>query len=339
MSVEQLKDGRWLCRYPKGKDSDRPTTSKKYFGRGPEAEQAALEYNASMGLGIRKTRQSPTFTELANEYLTAKKHSLTNLGFEKICNRVGNTIIPFFGDVQAHNINYHLLDKFVAKRRKKVKSTTVYNDLSSVRTILRWSARRRLIASNPMSGYEMPKKDDARLQPPTMAEINAIVECASPHIQRAVLLSYYTGLRPGRSELFCLKWDNVDFVNRTLMVVSAAKGGLPVRMVPLGKTILNHLESWHEKDSKDNIRFIVNYRGRQVESIKTGWNAAKKRAKITRRLRLYDLRHAAITTLLERGADLKSVSEIAGHASPDITMKVYQHVSSKLKRAAIDLLD
>ncbi len=54
---------------------------------------------------------------------------------------------------------------------------------------------------------------------------------------------------------------------------------------------------------------------------------------------MYDLRHAFATHLLENGADLKSVSEILGHASPDMTMRVYQHVSSDLKRKAVDLLD
>ena len=71
---------------------------------------------------------------------------------------------------------------------------------------------------------------------------------------------------------------------------------------------------------------------------KIGWQAAKRRAGITRRLRLYDLRHAAATKMLARGADLKTVARILGHKSPVTTMTVYQHVSDEQTRAAIDKL-
>lgn len=53
---------------------------------------------------------------------------------------------------------------------------------------------------------------------------------------------------------------------------------------------------------------------------------------------MYDLRHACATNMLAGGASLKAVSEILGHASPDMTMQVYQHVSNDLRRQAVDLL-
>ena len=71
MSVHQLKDGRWIVRHGIGADPERPTTNKKYFGRGPEAQQAAWEFNLSLGLGKKITRTSPSFVELCNDYLHA----------------------------------------------------------------------------------------------------------------------------------------------------------------------------------------------------------------------------------------------------------------------------
>ena len=52
-------------------------------------------------------------------------------------------------------------------------------------------------------------------------------------------------------------------------------------------------------------------------------------------MRLYDLRHAGITLALEDGADLKAVSEIAGHSRPDTTMRSYQHVTKDQHRDAV----
>jgi integrase len=158
-------------------------------------------------------------------------------------------------------------------------------------------------------------------------------------LKTGVHYSYHTGLRPGKEELLRLTWDSVDFINKTLTVLSADKGGLPIRIVPLNSVILDHFGRWYDQDIKAKTRYIVHYKGKQIERIKKGWAAAKKRARITRRLRLYDLRHAFITVLLEGGADLKSVSEIVGHASPDMTMRVYQHVSTDLKRKAVQILE
>ncbi len=339
MSVHQLKDGRWVCRYPKGKDKSRPNSSTKYFGRDDDAEKAAWAFNSSIGLGTRKTASSPTFTELSNAYIDARKTSMAASTFENVVVKLEKTILPEIGSTMAHNITPARLDQYVQARAETVKRTTIHRELSDIRAIIRWSVKRELIASNPMASFEMPKRDDVRILPPTKAEFDAILACAVPHMKRAMLISYHTGLRPGKEELLRLTWESVDFINKTLTVLSADKGGIPVRMVPLNKTILVNLTRWYEEDREKGIKYIVHYNGRKIDRLKKAWASAKRRARVTRRLRMYDIRHAFITALLEKGADLRSVSEIVGHASPDMTMKVYQHVSTDLKRRAVDLLE
>ena len=83
---------------------------------------------------------------------------------------------------------------------------------------------------------------------------------------------------------------------------------------------------------------IINYRGKPIKRIIKAFNSAKKKAGITRRLRPYDFRHAAISMMLNSGADLKSASAIAGHTRTETTTKIYQHINMSLKRDAIDLL-
>ena len=339
MSVEQHRDGRWICRHPKGKDPERPRATARYFGRGDEGELAAHRFNEQLGLGTRRTETSPTFVELVNFYMAAQKVSMSSSGWENMAIVMRGVILPEIGGLMVHHITPPRLDTYVANRAKAVKRTTIHRELSYLRAVLRWAVHRRLIASNPMAGFKMPRRDDAIISPPTQPEFDAILACAAPHMKRAMLISRYTGLRPGKEELLCLTWDAVDFHNKTLLVISADKGGLPSRMVPLNKKILYWLEQWYDEDQETEARYLVHYNGGPIGSLKTAWKMAKKRARVTRRLRMYDLRHAFVTTLLERGADLKSVSEIVGHSSPDMTARVYQHVSSKLKRSAVDLLD
>ena len=339
MSVHQLKDGRWLCRYPVGKDPDRPRSTTKYFGRGADGEKAANEFNAVLGLGINRTVQrSPQFVELVNAYFAAKESTIAKSSFENLRIKMEGIILPELGAIQVHNITPEKLDQYVSKRSQSVKLTTIHRELSDIRAVIRWAVSRHIIAANPMEWFSLPKRDDAKIQPPTRAEFDAILACAVSHLKRAMLISYHTGLRPGKEELLCLTWDAVDFIGKTLMVISAVKGGLPVRMVPLNETILNHFQEWYGEDEKKGIRYLVHYNGVKIDRLSKAWNAAKRRARVLRRIRMYDIRHACITDMLEAGADLKSVSEIAGHASPDMTMRVYQHVSSKLKRTAVDFL-
>lgn len=338
MSVHQLKDGRWICHYEKGKDLDRPESTRRYFGRGLEAERNAREFDLALHYKPEKT-YSPLFIELANEYLEDRRMSMSRVGWDLAVEKLRRTILPLIGHEMAHSLTPQAITQYASTRATDgVKRTTIHREISDIRAILRWAEKRKIIAANPMAGYEMPKRDDAHLSPPTDAEFQAILKVAAPHLQRAMLIAYFTGLRPGREEMLCLRWDAVDFIGRTMMVVSAQKGGMPSRMVPLTDDLYGHLCRWYEADEKTGICYIIHHNGKKIDSLKTAWKAAKKRARVLRRLRLYDIRHAFATNLLASGANLKAVSEILGHASPDMTMKIYQHVSGDLRRAAVDML-
>jgi len=338
LSVSCLKDGRWVVQHEPGRDPERPASRKRYFGRGAAAEAEARAWNDQIHRKEKRS-SSPRFVEICNAFLEAKQHTLAATTMARLLVRLRGTILPEIGQLMAGEITPAWLDRYAAARVVDgVKRTTIHREIADIRSILRWGERRRMIASNPMAGFEMPRRDDARISPPSEAEFKVILACAVPHLQRAMLISWYTGLRPGIEELLSLRWDAVDMVGGVLMVVSAQKGGLPRRMVPLHGDLIAHLQRWYREDESAGHGYLVHYQGRRVDSLKTAWKNAKKRAKVTRRLRLYDIRHAFATQLLAAGANLKAVSEIMGHASPDMTMKIYQHVADDLRRQAIDLL-
>ncbi len=70
--------------------------------------------------------------------------------------------------------------------------------------------------------------------------------------------------------------------------------------------------------------------------LRTSFRAALKAAKITRRVRPYDLRHGFATAGLEAGLDAKDVSELMGHSSTRTTQDVYQHVRPERRREAAE---
>ncbi len=340
MGVYQLKDGRWIVQY---KENDK--TRREYFGRGPEAEKRARQRQDSLGLRsyTKRTPQpkTPLFEALAQAYIDRKYIDLPEESFTAMFHKIKSVILPELGHLPITQITAHRLDQYVGRRLKAGrKKTTIHRELSDIQAILNWSVRQGYIMANPVAGYEKPARDDEIIQPVTPAEARKIIKNAPPHLARALYISYYTGLRPGRRELLSLTWERVDFDGNTILVISAKKGGLKYRTVPLHRRLREMLEKWKKEDLARNPvpENIIHWRGQAIKSIKKSFNNAKKHAGIKRKLTPYAFRHAFISAILAKGGDLKSTSEIAGHSRPDTTQRIYQHTNTKLHRASINKL-
>jgi integrase len=348
MSVTQKTDGRWaVVFYENGRQR------WKYFGRGIEAEAAARQFDAELkksgSIGPYKKRSavfSPRLDELAEAYLESKNATLPRASQRNLIYKLSSVILPALGHIQAMRISDRALDRYIQDRLIKVKKTTVHRELSDIQAILNWAVRRKLISFNPVAGFQKPPRDDEIIPPPTPAEIQKIIRHSAEHLKRAVYISYFTGLRPGESELYQLKWQDVDFDGRTIFIRSAQKGGPRARSVPIHEKFYEKLRQWYKADRlsarnviiKSQGGYIIHYRGKPVASVKKAFAAAKRRAGITRRIRLYDLRHAFATAMLAAGGDLKSTSELLGHSRPDTTVKIYQHSNLTLHRSNVNKL-
>jgi len=338
MSVHQLKDGRWIVAYRSGKKYLR-----EYFGRGLEAEKKARERNEQLNLneyhrsGEPDKPLSPYFVTLANAYFTARAIHMQQSTKNALKYKLDAVILPALGAIQAVNITHDRIDKYVQSRLSEGKSkSTVHRDLSDIMAILNWSVKRGYLLRNPLAGYEKPKRDDEIIIPPSQEEAQKIMAHAADHLVRALSICYYTGLRPGASELFGIKWSDIGWDNRTILIRSAKKGGIRSRIVPLHETFLDQLKKWHLLDGHENE--IIQYHGQPVASLKKSFASAKRRAGITRRLPLYSFRHAFASMVLANSADLKATSEILGHSRPDTTLRIYQHTNQGMHRAVVDLL-
>jgi integrase len=254
--------------------------------------------------------------------------------------KLNGVILPAFGNLQAIQISPERIDKYVNDRLTTVKRTTVHRELTDISAILNWAAERQYISHNPIANYRKPSRDDEVIQPPTQEEIAALMAVARPWLVRALALSYYTGIRPGRVELLRRRWSDVNWTAQTIFVESARKGGLKTRQIHIHEDLFSLLKAWFSADKSLKVMpwAIIHYKSQPIGSLKRSWSTAKRKAGITRRLRPYDLRHAFATYALSQSADLKSVSEILGHSRPDTTIRVYQHSSAELQRAAVQKL-
>jgi integrase/recombinase XerD len=147
---------------------------------------------------------------------------------------------------------------------------------------------------------------------------------------KAVLETMYaTGMRV--SEVVALRMDGV---NRDIGFVRCIGKGNKERVVPLGKKAIAAIQRYCEVSrpallgSRQSAMLFVSRVGGSI-SRQSLWKIIKKYARqagITKHIKPHALRHSFATHLLERGADLRSVQEMLGHANI-ATTQIYTHIN------------
>lgn len=331
MSVCTRKDGQIFVQWSEGGKKQR-----KYFGKGLKAMSEAVRFNEKITSPAPRKQHGPQFTELVNAYLEAKVSSMSKVSMDNLIWKMQSIILPELGDRLAMSINHNVLDSYVAKRAAQVKMTTIHRELCDVRAVLNFAVRRQLIPHSPMAGYEMPKRDDTTILPASQEEIEAIIAHSPEHLRRAMLLSFFCGLRPGAVELLSIRYNQVNWSARSITIISARKGGSLRREIPIHEGL--PLRQWFEADGSDPERHIITWHGKPVQKVARAFTRAKKAAGVGgRKIPMYALRHSFVSTLLHLGVDLRTIADMSGHDVRTM-LKHYAHSMSSARRDAIDQL-
>ena len=237
--------------------------------------------------------------------------------------------------------------------RKQLGRASVQLRFSGLRTFYRFLLRDGLVRELPIRGLQMPKREKRlpRFLPEggMVALLRAPVEALErerrsakdgnavdpvPFLRDAAVLElvYSAGLRV--SEVCGLRVGDVDLVERTLRVRGKGK---KERVIPFGRPALAGLEAYwssagHSRGPESAV-FLAPGGGpvgpRDVQRRLKRHLAA---AGLDPELTPHKLRHSFATHLLDRGADLRAVQELLGHARLQTT-EVYTHVTAeRLKR-------
>lgn len=213
--------------------------------------------------------------------------------------------------------------------KSKLKPATVNREVALLAVMLNKAVRWKFLAKNPAADVEAYAEDEARERYLTRAEILRLLQQAkrsfSPLLRPVVYLALQTGLR--KSELFGLRWTDVDFEHQQLLVTNT-KTGVP-RRVPLSRrarwlfgklAARNPLATWvFESEAKDGQRA-------PVADVKKAWRTALIRAKI-RDFRFHDLRHTFASHFAMKGGNIYALAKLMGHSNPKMTIDRYAHLS------------
>lgn len=256
--------------------------------------------------------------------------------------------IGFEGDISALAVDRGTIRRFLAmvrrdafamgRARKNANSDrTIARKLSSLRAFYRFLNRRGLLDVDPAALLQLPRV--ARSLPLFAEEgwvhrMMALPDTSQPRglRDRAVLeLFYGTGIRLEELRGLCRK----DLDLRSGLLRVRGKGDKE-RSLPLQGEAKRWLERWlaTQDSAKGSDCVFPGRDGEQALSRRTIQRIVERylgQVASLARVSPHVLRHSFATHLLDRGADLRSIQEMLGHASLTST-QVYTHVTTEKLR-------
>jgi len=232
------------------------------------------------------------------------------------------------------DVDHLLIRGFLARlHRQGLKKSSAARKLATLRTFFRYLCRQGILSSNPARPILSPRLE--RLIPAHLeeAQVARLVEVegegAAAIRARALLeLLYATGIRC--SELVGLDLPEVDFEARFVRVLGK---GRKERVVPFGEPARRALGDYLPVRSRARPRtdaLFVNARGGRLtdRSVRLIVERRVRQLALSQRVSPHGLRHSFATHLLERGADLRAIQELLGHARLSTTQR-YTHVDAR----------
>ena len=295
------------------------------------------------------------FGIVCDEWLEYKKMRIKESTYANYKFKITNYLKKDFGDRNLKEIVNTNLNRYIEELQFKLSSKTVKDIMTVLKAILKYAEIK----------YDINFKISLISTP---AQITNEVEVFSDKDRKkmekyciqskeirdlGVLISLYTGLRIG--EVCALKWSDIDFekkyikVNHTLQRVYVNKRETKVlydrpktkksiRKIPMAKILYEKLKEISK--NYDNEAFVLTgSTKRYYEPLGYRYIYRKilKKCDIEYK-RYHQLRHTFATRCIKVGMDVKSLSEVLGHANVSITLNIYVHSSFETKNKFINKL-
>jgi integrase len=305
------------------------------------------------------------YREWLSEWLTEYQQFAKEATFATYSMAVINHIIPTLGDYSLADLGEKTIQEAAlywlqagrCDGRGGLSHKSVRDLLAIIKTSIKMAQKRLGITPVPIE-VRLPQSIRLReIEVFSPSELLRLVNALKEHPSSknaGILLALYTGLRIG--ELCALQWKDVDFergslfVSKTIqriyaktvdgktmakLVISSPKTRSSLREIPLASALLPTLQEFRDHEEC----YLITKRRAFLEprSYRSYYGRFLKRAGIAHSS-FHKLRHTFATQLIENGADVKTVSELLGHASVNTTLNLYVHPQLEQKRKCIEML-
>ena len=350
-NIYKRKDGRWEGRYNYTIDDNGKRHYKAVYAR---------SYNEVRDkLSVLKTPKKSansyckmTVKELFSEWLQAVKLKVKPSTYSCYSLKVNKHLLPEFGSMRFDKLNVSKLHDFIDRKTKDGLSPKYIGDIVIAFKSMAKYVSKVHACNDPLDNVVLPKKErksNTLLNDEQQRRLCSSISDISDSTKLGVMLSYYTGLRIG--EVCGLKWSDIDLNANTLtvcrtvqriydgqgtkVVVGSPKSKSSVRTIPLPEFIAEQLKVLRSGTSE----YILSNNGKVTEprTLQYRFKTLLKKADVPS-INFHSLRHMFATNCIRLGFDVKTLSEILGHSSVEVTLNRYVHSSLDRKKACMSMV-
>ena len=376
-NIYKRKDGRWEGRYRKPLKEAGAAERQAYgyiYGRTYNEVKQALALAKVEAEREHSGKKAVTFENCAARWLEEKRQldavkPNTLAGYSRM---LQTHILPILGPVRMTALTESTLSFFYRSKQLNgrldgkggLSAKTLQLLMTMIRSVQMYAVKNGLASGVSVFQKERgSKRREKQLAVLTSAEqkrLESAVEQSGRANDLGILLCLYTGLRVG--ELCALQWGDIDFftktitVRRTLQRISTPEGPEKTRlvidtpktrnserMIPVSRLVRQKLlelqahKPYTERGAQD---FVFTVRQHPVEPrlFQKHFQRLLRDAEI-RSVNFHALRHTFATRCLESHMDIRTLSELLGHSTVNLSLQLYAHSLLEQKRIAIENLD
>lgn len=360
-NIYKRKDGRWEGRYVKSRTPEgKIRYGYIYAATHKEAKEKLARATVFHEMHpAEKTDSGCTtlFQEVAVEWLESISPKIKESTNNKYRNLLESYIYPEFKTVPLCNMTHETIEAYCNRLLQTggakglgLSPKTVSDVLSIIRSILHFAVRKG--ESIPCgTGTIQIKRSSREMRVLSRSEQEKLCRYLYSDLDgcnMGILLSLFTGLRIG--EVCALRWEDISLSEKTIhihqtmqriqvrteaqrktkIVITTPKSPCSVRTIPIPDRLAGIMEEHQESPAG---YFLTNSNSRYIEprTLQNHFKNALDKSSVES-ANYHSLRHTFATRCVELGFDVKSLSEILGHASVSITMNRYVHPSMELKK-------
>ena len=372
-SVSQRADGTWTARMVIGiNEKGRPRIKALYGKTEREVKKKLKDFQKEFYKNDQSVVQRGTVESYMRTWLYENKQNLLKpKSFDRLEQTVLYQVIPQVGHIQLAAFQSSDVQTMLnTLKRSGLSYSTVKKAYDAVNECFRTGVIQKTVLFNPALGVAVPAKKTfgkTEIRYYNDAEVDKLCETATAaysngkriyRLGDGVIVDLNTGLR--MAELLALKWTEVDFerrrvvVNSTRVIVKdrddnaehkytvieqdSAKSATSMREVDMNDACYDALmrlkEITGEYDyvlsTKDGKPLSPRYLDRMLRKIAVASEFPEDKI-----YGLHALRHTFASRLFAAGEDVKTVSELLGHSDITITYNTYIHLINEQKRKAV----
>lgn len=355
-NIFKRRDGRWEARYIKGRDLSGKIKYGFCYGKTyKEAKEKVNKCKAMLlnGTPLPLKKGVGKLNYYCDEWLKNNKNHLKESTFVKYAVILERHIKPKLGNYSPLVISTELINLFSNEllHEKKLAAKTVKDILVVLRSVLKYTAR---LVPGMSGSIEIiyPKEKKKKMRVLSTEEHRILMQYLIQDMDNCkfgILLALFTGIRIG--ELCALKWDAIslkdktihiestmqrlksldqDCLKKTRIVMDTPKSDTSMRSIPMTDSMA---ELCSRMKPEDINTYILTGTTHYMEprTLQYRFNKYIHECGLTD-VHFHTLRHTFATRCVEVGFEIKSLSEILGHANTTITLERYVHSSMELKR-------